>query len=272
MNEHKPWCCDGYAAFCPLCPRPTELVRCLGHAYTDGNREAVRVAQLHARHGHPDYEYRITNGPRKQWDASDVPPTNEDGIPEPGWERNVDRGDNGWERFDYHEEAYWRRPKPKRKTGEPCTRPECGGELHTDPWGTPVQCPHTEPAATDTGRRCPRCDCPDGHEQCDHCKVCPHAAIEEQSMGEPSESRPEPSGDDENPALPVRPDPRQPAYDAVYEYIRALGPYMPRDTVHRNAVIWRAVHAALGATPVGRCISSHCVEGGHILPVEGETP
>ena len=28
----------------------------------------------------------------------------------------------------------------------------------------------------DTGRRCPRCDCPDGHEQCDHCKVCPHAA------------------------------------------------------------------------------------------------
>lgn len=27
----------------------------------------------------------------------------------------------------------------------------------------------------DTGRRCPRCDCPDGHEQCDHCKVCPHA-------------------------------------------------------------------------------------------------
>lgn len=27
----------------------------------------------------------------------------------------------------------------------------------------------------DAGRRCPRCDCPDGHEQCDHCKVCPHA-------------------------------------------------------------------------------------------------
>jgi hypothetical protein len=27
----------------------------------------------------------------------------------------------------------------------------------------------------DTGRRCPRCDCPDGHTQCDHCKVCPHA-------------------------------------------------------------------------------------------------
>jgi hypothetical protein len=57
----------------------------------------------------------------------------------------------------------------------PCTRPECGGEQHTDPWGTPVQCPHSEGAATDTGRRCPRCDCPDGHEQCAHCKVCPHA-------------------------------------------------------------------------------------------------
>ena len=28
---------------------------------------------------------------------------------------------------------------------------------------------------TDTGRRCPRCDCPDGHQQCDHCKTCPHA-------------------------------------------------------------------------------------------------
>ncbi|MER5715699.1 hypothetical protein [Streptomyces sp. NPDC002132] len=27
----------------------------------------------------------------------------------------------------------------------------------------------------DTGHRCPRCDCPDGHTQCDHCKVCPHA-------------------------------------------------------------------------------------------------
>jgi hypothetical protein len=172
MNEHKPWCCDGYAAFCPLCPRPTELVRCLGHAYTDRNRETVRISQLHARHAHPDFEYRITNGPRKQWDASDVPPTDEDGIPERGWERNVDRGDNGWERFDYHEEAYWRRPK--RKTGDPCARPECGGELHTDPWGVPVQCPHAAPVATDTGRRCPRCDCPDGHEQCDHCKVCPH--------------------------------------------------------------------------------------------------
>lgn len=54
-----------------------------------------------------------------------------------------------------------------------CPRPECGGEQHTDPWGAPVLCPHTQ-HATDTGRRCPRCDCPDGHEQCDHCKTCSH--------------------------------------------------------------------------------------------------
>jgi hypothetical protein len=60
----------------------------------------------------------------------------------------------------------------------------------------------------------------------------------------------------------------------VYEYIRALGPYLPPDPVHRNAVIWRAVHAALDATPVGRCVSSHCVEGDHMIFNEGgwETP
>ena len=57
-----------------------------------------------------------------------------------------------------------------------CVRPECGGEQHTDPWGVPVQCPRAEPVVqADTGRRCPRCDCPDGHEQCQHCKTCPHA-------------------------------------------------------------------------------------------------
>ncbi|MFJ9633814.1 hypothetical protein ACIRU8_39580 [Streptomyces sp. NPDC101175] len=85
-------------------------------------------------------------------------------------------------------------------------------------------------------------------------------------------ARPEPPSDEElNSALPVRPDPRQPAYDAAFEYMRALGAYLPPDTVHRNAVIWRAVQAALGATPIGRCVSSHCVEGDHILDL-GETP
>ncbi|ARX81568.1 hypothetical protein SMD44_00966 [Streptomyces alboflavus] len=42
-------------------------------------------------------------------------------------------------------------------------------------------------------------------------------------------------------------DPRQPAYDAVYAHLSALGDHMPADRVHRNAMIWRAVHAALDA-------------------------
>jgi hypothetical protein len=82
-----------------------------------------------------------------------------------------------------------------------------------------------------------------------------------------------PSETELNSPLPVRPDPRQPAYDAVYEYIRGLGPYLPPDPVHRNAIIWRAVHAALDATHLGRCVSSHCVEGDHmVLTEEWSTP
>jgi hypothetical protein len=95
-------------------------------------------------------------------------------------------------------------------------------------------------------------------------------AEEPETNSDDEDGRPEaPSDEDPNPALPVRPDPRQPAYDAVYEYIRKLGPYLPPNPVHRNAIIWRAVHAALDATPVGRCVSSHCVEGDHIVPVDG---
>ena len=37
------------------------------------------------------------------------------------------------------------------------------------------------------------------------------------------------------------------AYDAVYAYIRQLGDQLPPDEVHRNAMIWRAVQAALEA-------------------------
>lgn len=76
-----------------------------------------------------------------------------------------------------------------------------------------------------------------------------------------ADSYPQPAPEE----VQVRPDPRQPAYDAVYEYINSLGPYLPPDPSHRNAVIWRAVHVALDSTPIGRCVSSHCVEGGHIL-------
>jgi hypothetical protein len=119
----------------------------------------------------------------------------------------------------------------------------------------------------------------DGQGQRLPCPGYPHAAEpDELDAPEPEgdsadeDGRPEaPSDEDSNPALPVRPDPRQPAYDAVYEYIRKLGGYLPPDPVHRNAVIWRAVHAALGATPVGRCVSSHCVEGDHIVFAERES-
>ncbi|MCP3017284.1 hypothetical protein NGM33_28535 [Nocardiopsis dassonvillei] len=37
------------------------------------------------------------------------------------------------------------------------------------------------------------------------------------------------------------------AYDAVYAYITQLGDQLPPDAVHRNAMIWRAVEAALNA-------------------------
>lgn len=37
------------------------------------------------------------------------------------------------------------------------------------------------------------------------------------------------------------------AYDAVYAYITQLGDQLPPDEVHRNAMIWRAVEAALNA-------------------------
>ncbi|MGW0780341.1 DUF6221 family protein [Streptomyces sp. NPDC002913] len=71
-------------------------------------------AELHARCAHPAWEYRTTEGPRKQWDGIDDPPCDDDGNPEVGWERNIDAGipGEGWERFDYIEESYWRRLRP----------------------------------------------------------------------------------------------------------------------------------------------------------------
>lgn len=55
-----------------------------------------------------EYEYETTTGPRKAWDGVDTPPQGE------GWELDPDRGRPGrsWERFDYHEERYWRREVP----------------------------------------------------------------------------------------------------------------------------------------------------------------
>ena len=62
-------------------------------------------AELHRDFAHPDWEYEITTGPRKAWWESEQPPGGD------GWVRNVEAGRNGWERFEYHEESYWRRPK-----------------------------------------------------------------------------------------------------------------------------------------------------------------
>lgn len=70
----------------------------LAERHTEENR-------LHRLCAMPGWEYRTTTGPRKVWDDVEVPP--EGG----GWVSNAARGRAGWERFDYHEEAYWRRPK-----------------------------------------------------------------------------------------------------------------------------------------------------------------
>lgn len=137
-DNTTPWCCTGFAAFCPLCEDRTGVtVHCPGHTDTDTNRETVRVSDLHARFRHPDYEYRTTEGPRKQWDHADTPPVDDAGNPEPGWERNVDAGHLGWERFDYTEESYWRRrkPQPGRSADVACA------VLHTDGEGNTIPCP-----------------------------------------------------------------------------------------------------------------------------------
>ena len=62
------------------------------------------ASALHQRRIHPDYEYITTTGPRKAWyDAPD--------LTKEGWGINTDLGHDGWERFDYHEEQYWRRKR-----------------------------------------------------------------------------------------------------------------------------------------------------------------
>lgn len=63
-------------------------------------------AELHAYSMHPEWEYATTEGQRKAWDRVDVPPDGE------GWERNTDKGRDGWERLDFTEESYWRRRLP----------------------------------------------------------------------------------------------------------------------------------------------------------------
>lgn len=143
MTNQLPWCCTGrgYVSECPLCPQygTSLLDPCPGHPETDTNRQAITSARLHAEHRHPGWEYRTTTGPRKQWDNPEEPPHDEYGEPEPGWEANVDAGrpGQGWDRFDYHEEAYWRRrkPTPARSASTACA------VLHTDSEGNSIPCP-----------------------------------------------------------------------------------------------------------------------------------
>jgi hypothetical protein len=64
--------------------------------------------ELHERRAHPDFEYTLTEGPRKRWDDASVPPETDD--PTRPWERNTTEADpQAWERFEYTEESYWRR-------------------------------------------------------------------------------------------------------------------------------------------------------------------
>lgn len=88
------------------------------------NRPTETDAELHARCAHPDYEYETTTGGRKTWDEADEPPDGPDGKPDHSWERNVEEGRDGWERFDYTEESYWRRRLPPEKAAENRSRRE----------------------------------------------------------------------------------------------------------------------------------------------------
>jgi hypothetical protein len=65
--------------------------------------EKIPDEVLHSRLSHPDYEYETTTGGRKDGTAGDPPEGN-------GWEINKHYND-GFERFDYHEECYWMRKK-----------------------------------------------------------------------------------------------------------------------------------------------------------------
>ncbi|MEV6569958.1 hypothetical protein [Streptomyces sp. NPDC051577] len=82
--------------------------------------ETIPDSVLHAERRHPDWEYATTEGQRKNWPSSHIPPCGDDpdrDTCDHGWERNLAAGypGEGWERFDYTEESYWRRPKTATK-------------------------------------------------------------------------------------------------------------------------------------------------------------
>lgn len=83
---------------------PHSYIQGLESELTAARDEAERLRGiLHAREMHPDFEYAATHGPRKAWYDEDVSPEGD------GWEPNKYKGRDGWDRFDYHEEAYWMR-------------------------------------------------------------------------------------------------------------------------------------------------------------------
>lgn len=82
--------------------------------------EIDRLAnRLHELRAHPDYEYRTTTCARKEY-------CGEPELEKDGWEQNQygstpeDRCHSDWERFEYHEEHYWRRRRadPTRAKGD----------------------------------------------------------------------------------------------------------------------------------------------------------
>lgn len=76
------------------------------------NGERMDLATIvHGMALHPEYEYATTKGPRKSFYDENVPPEGE------GWVRNAHKGRGGWERFDFHEEAYWMRPVSSEEEG-----------------------------------------------------------------------------------------------------------------------------------------------------------
>lgn len=199
------WCCTGpgYVAECPLCPEyGTGLLEpCPGHEGSEANQKRVVEARLHAERRHPDFEYATTHGPRKQWNDPERPPAGENSDPDYTWQPNPDAGrpGQGWDRFDYHEEAYWRRPR-ERPTG-------------------PQDVDDTADIPAD--RNGP---------------TIPNRQVKAGELVD-------------NLAATLVVDPRQSAYDAVYAYIRSTN-RMPGDLAYRNAMIWRAVNAALDAAGV----------------------
>lgn len=72
-----------------------------------------QVDQLHQHRAHPDFDYATTEGPRETWTDANKPPRDpHTGDPGRGWELNTTRAyPDAFERFDHHEESYWRRRK-----------------------------------------------------------------------------------------------------------------------------------------------------------------